>query len=529
VDYRNAAVPVRVSLEAFSPFIPLQAAESGLPATVFNFTLTNTSATPVEATLAGGLQNGACQYHRFGVAGNRRNRITSGPEWTVLHCTAESGPADTDTAPKRPEIIFDDWKQATFAGWTVQGTSFGPGPIERAVIEKKMGQLGGQSPRLVNSYVPGETNAGTGKLTSKPFTIERRYINIWIGGGDIEGKTCVNLVIDGKIVQSQTGAQENRLSLHFFDVRALAGKQATLEIVDDSEAHWGQIGVGRITFSDVAGNNIPLEQLPDYGSMALALLGGPAQVACAKSTIGFEGETAADAAVPLGQILVGTLGRTVRLEPGASAVITFLVAWHFPNLAMDKIGKVGRYYTQRFDSAQAVARYVAGNFSKLAAATRLWRDTWYDSTLPYWFLDRTLINVSTLATGGCYRFADGRFYAYESGSGCCAGTCTHVWQYAQSMSRIFPELERDTRERVDLGIALHADTGVSGFRGEYDMNLAVDGQAGTILRIYREHQMAPDEAFLKRNWGNIKKMYQPLFALDADEDGLLEGAQMNTL
>lgn len=530
IDYQSAAVPVQVKLEAFSPFIPLNAAGSGLPATILNFTLTNTSAAVVEATLAGGLQNGVCVYHRFGVPGTRRNRITSNAELTVLACTAEPGPVETKGEPVRPEIIFEDWKQATYEGWTVQGTSFGSGPMERAVVEKKLGQLGGLSPRLVNSYLTGETNGGTGKLTSKPFTIDRRYINIWIGGGDIEGQTCVNLVVDGKTVQSQAGGRENRLSLHFFDVRELAGKQATLEIVDDSEAEWGQIGVGRITFSDVAGDNIPLQQLPDYGSMALALLGAAAQIAHAKGTIGFDGEASAEAAVPLAQTLMGTLGRTVQLQPGASAVVTFLVTWHFPNLDMGKLGKnVGRYYAQKYDSAEAVAGYVAKNFQRLAATTRLWRDTWYDSTLPYWFLDRTLINASTLATGGCYRFADGRFYAYESGSGCCEGTCSHVWQYAHTMGRLFPELERDTRERVDLGIALHADTGVSGFRGEHNMDLAIDGQAGTILRIYREHQMAPDGAFLKRNWDNIKKMYQPLFAHDADEDGILEGDQMNTL
>ena len=47
------------------------------------------------------------------------------------------------------------------------------------------------------------------------------------------------------------------------------------------------------------------------------------------------------------------------------------------------------------------------------------------------------------------------------------------------MGRVFPALERDTRERVDLGIAFH-DDGHIGFRGEYDTQLAVDGQAGRI-------------------------------------------------
>ena len=159
---------------------------------------------------------------------------------------------------------------------------------------------------------------------------------------------------------------------------------------------------------------------------------------------------------------------------------------------------------------------------------QLWCDTWYEqSTLPYWFLERTLLNISTLATTTVHRFQSGRFYAWE-GIGSCPGTCNHVWQYAQAVGRMFPALERDTRERVDLGIAFH-DDGHIGFRGEYDTQPAVDGQAGRILGIYREHQMSATDAFLKRNWPKTKHAIEFLLKQDTNSDGMTDTQLENTL
>ncbi len=119
------------------------------------------------------------------------------------------------------------------------------------------------------------------------------------------------------------------------------------------------------------------------------------------------------------------------------------------------------------------------------------------------------------------------FYSWE-GVGCCEGTCGHVWQYAHAMARVFPELERTLREKVDFGLALQPD-GAIHFRGEFNDIPAIDAQAGTMLRALREHQMSSDDAFLKRNWPRIKKATEWLIAKDANGDGLIESNQHNTL
>ncbi len=95
------------------------------------------------------------------------------------------------------------------------------------------------------------------------------------------------------------------------------------------------------------------------------------------------------------------------------------------------------------------------------------------------------------------------------------------------MARIFPQLERDLRERTDFGLAQNPATGVINHRGE-GAGLAVDGQAGCILRAYREHPMSADGSFLNKLWPKIKLAMQCLIRLD-DGEGILEGPQHNTL
>lgn len=225
---------------------------------------------------------------------------------------------------------------------------------------------------------------------------------------------------------------------------------------------------------------------------------------------------------------IGAVAETMLLQAKEQKQSHFTIAWFYPDLKLHpSIQDGGRNYSNWFASSADVVKYVWQNFSYLSETTALWCKTWQDSTLPHWFLERTFLNISTLATTTTHRLKSGRFYAWE-GVGCCEGTCMHVWQYAQAMARVFPSIEKDTRERVDLGLSLQPD-GMIWYRGEVVKGPAIDGQAGTILRFYREHQMCADDTFLRQNWEKIKRATLWVIRQDRDQDGMEDTPIENTL
>ncbi len=543
VTYGDADCPMQVSLEAFSPFIPLNTEDSALPATVMRFTVRNTSQAKVRGSLAGWLENAVCLRTGQTGAGRRRNRVVRRSGFTFLECSVEPEPVK-GAHGKREDIAFDDFETGRYEGWQATGTAFGDKPMTRDKMPAYQGNVGSHGPGLVNTHNARqgenvtEADAHVGTLTSREFVVERDFINFLVGGGNHAGKTCVNLVVEGRRVATVTGKGDNRMAPACFDVRAWQGRKAKLQIVDQERGAWGNIAIDDIVLSDTPRGSLrELAQQPDFGTMGLALLGegkdfanaSAANAAVPAGVFPTEGEPQKEARQPFGQKLVGSLGRNFTLKAGEETTVTFVITWHFANIYLNGLPKVGgRWYATRFASALAVADYVNGHFARLRGDTLLWRDTWLDSTLPYWFLDRTFLNTSILATNTCYWFGNGRFYAWE-GVGCCEGTCTHVWHYAHAVARLFPLLERRLREMTDYGAGFEPATGRIRFRAEHNDHWAVDGQAGCILRTYREHRMSADASFLRPLWPKVKKSLEFLIQKDQGEDGILDGPQHNTL
>ncbi len=286
------------------------------------------------------------------------------------------------------------------------------------------------------------------------------------------------------------------------------------------------------TWQLVKGKIEDFSDKPDYGNMCIAALNSNAKaypdIYTGEIESCFDKTETGKLGKPLQEPLIGAVQTDLMVAAKTTKNADFIISWYFPNLKIsDKIKDTGRYYQNRFSSSVDVAKYVGINFDKLSSDTKLWLATWQESTLPHWFLERTLLTVNTLATTNCHRFSSGRFWAWE-GVGTCEGNCTHVWQYAQAMGRLFPALERDCRERSEFGIAMQPDGGIF-FRAEMSNRPAIDGQAGCVLRCYREHQMSIDDSFLKRNWPNIKRAIEFILKQDKNGDGMEDTPMENTL
>ncbi len=526
VRYPHGDCPASIELEAFSPFIPLNAADSALPATVMRFTIANKSDSPIRAAIVGWLAN-AVGFHsipEYGIDALHTHRLLRGDDRTLALHAAEAKPT---TGPTRPDVVLADFEDNDYGEWTAEGEAFGKGPAHGA-LPRQQPVSGFEGKGLVNTFLGGDGPVGT--LTSPEFTIERDWLNFLIGGGNHPGETCMNLLIDGAVVRTATGRDNERLTWQSWDLREFAARRATLQIVDRHSGGWGHINVDQIVLSDRRrfGSAERFDDLEDFGTMALALAerGAPADELQTHMALlhrpGPAPHLDGDAKYPAAEKRTSAIAApSDELQPGQQRTVTFVLTWHFPNRSQR-----GQMYANRFADAAAVADYVLDNLDRLAGETRRWHDSYYGGTLPHWLLERLHSTVANLATGTCQWWKNGRFWAWE-GVGCCSGTCTHVWNYAHAPARLFPELERSVREMQDLGEALH-DDGLVGFRGLPNGAYAADGQCGTILKCLREHQMSADDGFLRRNWAKIRRVLEYSIGRDGDDDGLIADRQHNT-
>jgi hypothetical protein len=227
----------------------------------------------------------------------------------------------------------------------------------------------------------------------------------------------------------------------------------------------------------------------------------------------------------------GSLFVPVAIAPGASQTVRVKLAWyvpmsslrigHDPGVASPAPGtppdpaaaRFKPWYAGKFASVEALVAHWRTEYDGLRTRSLRFSECLHDSSLPPEVIEAVAANLSILKSPTVLRQDDGRMWAWEGcgdNSGCCHGTCTHVWNYAQAVPHLFPSLERTLRE-TEFGPS-QAETGHQMFRAalpirliEHDFHAAADGQLGGIMKVHRDWRISGDTEWLRRLWPKVTK------------------------
>lgn len=333
-------------------------------------------------------------------------------------------------------------------------------------------------------------------------------------------------------------------------------------------SHLAQRGAEKLTRSEsIPGygvyfwNEAPTES-PAFGSAAIGILNGDPLIKARWFRGGwFDAGSAIWQEVSQGRFNQSEgLGKTgVAARDGGSICVSgelhseesitypVVITWYFPN-ATDPVVPSGNtefdaqscwhpFYSTQWKDARDVLFYIRDNFDLLQSQSKTFHDALFSSTVPSFILDAVSANLGILKSPTVLRKETGDIWAWEGcycDRGCCPGSCTHVWNYAQSLPHLFPKLERTLREQEFMDSM--NETGHINFRlpfssccSTHDFHAAVDGQLGGILKMYREWQIFGNLPWLQSMYPFVKRSLDFCIEMwDPRHTGLIEEPHHNT-
>jgi len=248
------------------------------------------------------------------------------------------------------------------------------------------------------------------------------------------------------------------------------------------------------------------------------------------------------------------------VAPGEAKTISLRFAWYAPKSNLFKpadivtdsnvvscsavgctpvAGTYQPWYAGRFSSIEKLIDYWEDNYRPLRQATGKFSRAFYDTTLPPEVVEAVASNLAILKSPTVLRQTDGRLWGWEGSretQGSCYGSSTHVWNYAQAIAHLFPELERSLRE-TEFG-ANQNQEGHQFCRAAIPIRSldqpnappdAADGQLGAIIKFYREWRISGDTAWLRRWWPKIRACLDYcIMTWDPEHKGVIEEPHINT-
>ncbi len=195
------------------------------------------------------------------------------------------------------------------------------------------------------------------------------------------------------------------------------------------------------------------------------------------------------------------------------------------------------FYSGWFKNVEEISDYWLKKYDELRSASALFSSAFYVSDLPDEVLEAVAANLTILKSPTVLRQKNGTLWAWEGChdlGGCCSGTCTHVWNYAQAIPHLFPDLERSIREteyKMDQNTEGHQT-----FRSylpvrepDHNFHAASDGQLGGIMKMHREWKVSGNTEWLRKLWPLVRSSLDYCISTwDPRHTGTLEEPHHNT-
>jgi uncharacterized protein (DUF608 family) len=209
----------------------------------------------------------------------------------------------------------------------------------------------------------------------------------------------------------------------------------------------------------------------------------------------------------------------LSLKSGEKQTVPVILTWYFPNIPYS-VGIANNvkmdwhpWYTTQWKDAEDVSIYIQDHLTNLHKRTKAFADALHGSDLPPVVTDAIASNLAIIKSPTVLRQSSGNMWGWEgcfTTVGCCHGSCTHVWNYAQSIPHLFPALERTLREQeyirsMDPRGHINFRSALPDGETSHTFHAASDGQLGGIMKLWREWQISGDTAWMKRLYPLAKR------------------------
>ncbi|AIE83749.1 GH116 family glycosyl-hydrolase [Fimbriimonas ginsengisoli] len=396
-------------------------------------------------------------------------------------------------------------------------------PVARLEFEKAGFPLQVELSAL-NPFIPQDVRSSSFPAASLTYKLTNR--------GDKTVEACLAWSIENPVGYGEADAKKDQAVNEAFGENGLTGIRFTNARYEEGDVRGGEV-VLATDWSDVE----TLDRWSEEGWWD--------SVRAFWNRFRQDGGLAQHDGKPSGARMPGTVACRVRLAPGESAEIPFVISWRFPT-AKKTLADEGptwtAHYATEWPSATAAAAELLSRRQELTDRTLAFEEALYGGSLGAEVLESVGATLSTLHSPTLIRIEDGSFWAWEGCSpqeGCCDGTCSHVWNYALAHVYLFPEIQRSF---LDSAFANGFNCGPLGKEGAMRFRIplpmaqetplwhaASDGQLGQIVQAYREWRLTGDEEWLRRTWPALKQaMAFAWVQWDRDQDGLVDGDMHNT-